>query len=171
MLVAAAACGGSDSSRSGDEVPTTAGLTTTAAPPPTTDPAGVAAVQMYFLRDGVLTRGEARLVPGPDLARRALETLMAGPTEADTAAGLYSGIEPRVSLLSFSIEGANATVDFNRPFETRDTQPQVGQVVYTLTQFAGLATVTFLIDGEPNGATGVRPLGRADVRDDLGVPG
>jgi spore germination protein GerM len=95
---------------------------------------------------------------------------MAGPTEADVAAGLSTGIAPRVSLLSFSIEGSNATVDFSRTFETRDTQPQVGQVVYTLTQFAGLDTVTFLIDGEPNGATGVGPLDRSDVREDLGVP-
>ena len=73
------------------------------------------------------------------------------------AAGLTTAIAPKVALLSFNIEGDNATVDFNRAFETADTQPQVAQVVYTLTQFTGLNTVTFLIDGEPNGATGVRP--------------
>jgi hypothetical protein len=169
-VVALTGCGSSDSASS-DGTTTTVGPTTTTLPPPTTDSAAVAAVDMYFLRDGVLAKGEARLAPGPDLALRALETLMAGPTEADAAAGLYSGIAPRVSLLAFSIEGNNVTVDFNRAFETRDTQPQVGQVVYTLTQFAGLTTVTFLIDGEPNGATGVHPLDRSDVREDLGIPG
>ena len=124
-------------------------------------------VQEYFLLDGVIAAGEARLVPGPDVALRALEVLVAGPTEADSAAGLTSAIAPKVSILSFAIDGDNATVDFNRAFETADTQPQVAQVVYTLTQFTGLNTVTFLIDGEPNGATGVRPLDRADVRRDL----
>jgi spore germination protein GerM len=68
---------------------------------------------------------------------------------------------------SFTIDGANITVDFNRAFETADTQPQVGQVVYTLTQFAGIDTVTFLVDGQPNGATGVKPIGRSGVRRDL----
>jgi spore germination protein GerM len=119
------------------------------------------------LLDGVIAPGEARLVPGPDVALRALEVLIAGPTEADRVAGLTTAIGPKVALLSFTIEGGNATVDFNRSFETSDTQPQVAQVVYTLTQFTGLDTVTFLIDGEPNGATGVRPLDRADVRRDL----
>jgi spore germination protein GerM len=97
--------------------------------------------------------------------------LIAGPTESDAAAGLTTAIAPSVSILSFAIDGDNATVDFNRAFETADTQPQVAQVVYTLTQFAGLNTVTFLIDGEPNGATGVRPLDKADVRRDLAPVG
>lgn len=119
------------------------------------------------MRDGVLAAGEARLAPGPDLAARALDLLIAGPTDVDQEAGLTTGISPRVVVNSFTIDGSNITVDFNRAFETADTQPQVGQVVYTLTQFAGITTVTFLIDGEPNGATGVQPIGRSGVRRDL----
>jgi Sporulation and spore germination len=136
-------------------------------PPPTTDPTGVAAVQEYFLRDGVLAAGEARLVPGPDLAARALDVLVAGPSDADEAAGLTTAISPKVVVNSLTVEGDNISVDFNRAFETADTQPQTGQVVYTLTQFAGIRTVTFLIDGQPNGATGVTPLDRTKVRRDL----
>ena len=105
--------------------------------------------------------------PGPDLAARALDVLLAGPSDADAAAGLTTAISPKVRVNSFTIEGDNITVDLNRAFETADTQPQTGQVVYTLTQFAGVRTVTFLIDGQPNGATGVRPLDRAAVRRDL----
>ena len=125
-------------------------------------------MQEYFLLDGVIAAGEARLVPGPDVALRALEVLVAGPTEADSAAGSTSGY--RAESLDPLVRDRwrqRATVDFNRAFETADTQPQVAEVVYTLTQFTGLNTVTFLIDGEPNGATGVRPLDRADVRRDL----
>jgi spore germination protein GerM len=124
-------------------------------------------VQEFFLRDGVLAAGEARLAPGPDVAARALDLLVAGPTDADIAAGLATGIATKVVVNSFTIDGANITVDFNRAFETVDTQPQVGQVVYTLTQFAGIDTVTFLVDGQPNGATGVKPIGRSGVRRDL----
>ena len=75
--------------------------------------------------------------PGPTSPSAALEVLVAGPTDADSAAGLTTAIVPRVSILSFAIDGDNATVDFNRAFETADTQPQVAQVVYTLTQFTG----------------------------------
>ena len=57
-----------------------------------------------------------------------------------------------------------AVVDFNRAFETRDTRPQVAQVVYTLTQFPQVTKVRFLIEGQPNGATGVPPIGRSDLR-------
>jgi germination protein M len=141
--------------------------TTAPPPPPTTDPTAVAAVEEYFLRDGVLAAGEARLVPGPELAARALDVLVAGPSEADAAAGLTTAISPKVAVNSFTIEADNITVDFNRAFETADTQPQVAQVVFTLTQFTGVRTVTFLIDGQPNGATGVRPIDRTLVRRDL----
>jgi spore germination protein GerM len=164
-LVTAASCSSSDETTSQPTLQPSS--TASTLPSPTTDPTAVAAVQQYFLRDGVLVAGEARLVPGPDLAARALDVLVAGPTDADKAAGLTTGISPRVVVNSFTIAGTNVTVDFNRAFETADTQPQVGQVVYTLTQFAGIDTVTFLIDGEPNGATGVRAIARSGVRRDL----
>lgn len=168
VLLAGTACGSDTTDSSGTSTLSVPSSTTTAPPPPpTTDPAAIAVVKLFFLRDGVVAEGETRFAPGPDLALRALEDLLAGPTEADAVAGLTSAIAPRVALLSFSVDGTNVTVDFNRAFETADTQPQVAQVVYTLTQFAGVETVTFLIDGAPNGATGVRPIGRAAVRADL----
>jgi hypothetical protein len=171
LALVAIGCGSDDGSAvDPSETPPTAS-TVPPPPPPTTDPAAVAVVELFFLRDGALARGQDRFAPGPDLALRALEMLMAGPTEQDAASGLTSGISGRVSLLSFAVEGANVNVDFSRAFETADTQPQVAQVVYTLTQFAGIETVTFLIDGAPNGATGVRPIGRSDVRSDLAPVG
>jgi hypothetical protein len=167
LLIIAAACGSAEGNGSSSTTEPHAATAAPTLPPPTTDPSAVAATQEYFLRDGVLVAGEARLVPGPDLAARALDVLVAGPTDADRAAGLTTGISPRVVVNSFTIDGTNITVDFNRAFETADTQPQVGQVVYTLTQFSGIDTVTFLIDGEPNGATGVKPIARSGVRRDL----
>ena len=38
-------------------------------------------------------------------------------------------------------------------------------MVYTLTQFPGIDQVQFLIDGQPNGATGVPPWSRGDLAD------
>jgi len=70
-----------------------------------------------------------------------------------------------VVIDSVSQQGHVAVVDFGRKFESINTRPQVGQVVYTLTQFPGIDQVQFLIDGQPNGATGVPPWSRGDLAD------
>ena len=138
---------------------------TSLVPVETTLPAPVAP-RPWFLKDGRVTPGVGRPSDSPDPVRGALDALMAGPTPDEVAAGFSTGIAAGiVEVQSFEI-GADgiATVSFSRKFETADTRPQTAQVVYTLTELPQVTKVRFLIDGQPNGATGVPPVGRADLR-------
>lgn len=159
--------------------PAEAPTSSTAASTPTTPPTsvGVATTQrppdaaptfrIWLLRDGKLSTGELRTTAEPDVARASLEALIAGPTPVEEDLNLQTGVSTAVRILSYEQQGDTLIVGFNRVFETAQTRPQVAQVVWTLTQFAGIARVQFLIDGEPNGATGVPPISRADVTDVL----
>ena len=97
-------------------------------------------------------------MPTTDPLGTALRTLIAGTDAVDVAAGLSNAVAKTVVLDSVTQQGHVAIVDFGRKFESANTRPQVGQVVYTLTQFPGIDQVQFLIDGQPNGATGVPPV-------------
>ncbi len=170
-LIVGTAC--SSSADSGDDAASSS--TESTSPPPPTAPstaiagvppgptAGALLVSAFFLHDGWIAKGAAQQVESVDGLNAALDALLAGPTGADVDAGLTTAVPANADVRSLSIDdGGVAVVDFTRPFETRDTQPQVAQVVFTLTQVEGISSVQFLIDGEPNGATGVRPLTRAD---------
>jgi hypothetical protein len=144
--------------RAGDQgASSDSAVTATANPVP-------AGTRPWWIVGGSVTPGEVR-PDGPDPVRGALDALVAGPTPGEAAFGAGTAIEAGVVVQSFTVgpDGV-ATVDFNRKFETRDTRPQVAQVVYTLTQFPQVTKVRFLIEGQPNGATGVPPVGRSDLR-------
>ena len=104
-------------------------------------------------------------MPTTDPLGTALRTLIAGTDAVDVAAGLSNAVAKTVVIDSVTQQGHVAIVDFGRKFESANTRPQVGQVVYTLTQFPGIDQVQFLIDGQPNGATGVPPWSRGDLAD------
>jgi Sporulation and spore germination len=119
----------------------------------------------FFLHNGLVSPGHRRPAPSSDRYGTAVRTLIAGPDAVDDAAGLTSAVAKSVAIDNISQQGDVVIVDFNRKFETANTRPQVGQVVYTLTQFPGVDKVQFLIEGQPNGATGVPPQSRADLAD------
>jgi hypothetical protein len=123
------------------------------------------AVAQYFLRDGKVAAGQAQPVPSidPQTPQVAVQQLIKGPTDVDKAAGLTTAIPPSVQLHSLTVTDGTATADFSRDLEQRDTQPAVGQIVFTLTQFPDITHVKFLLDGQPNGAAGALPYTRADV--------
>lgn len=169
LAVLAGGCAGGE--RAGDQPEVSTTTTTdiatpsTAPPPPVAAPEGATfTIRPWFVTGAGLVQGEERLVQGPDVLASTLEQLLAGPTDTDRFFGLGSGISSRVRLRSATVDGDTVVVDFDRAFETADTQPQVAQVVWTLTELRGVARVKFLIDGEDNGATGVRPMGRRDTR-------
>jgi hypothetical protein len=168
LIVVLVGCGGSDNDTgSADTASTIAAETPEPGPeplPPVAPEGEVFAVNPWFVSGAAIVPGQARFAVGPLVMAAALDELMAGPTEVDVQAGLTTGITTRVDVRSLSIDGTTAVVDFTRPFETADTQPQVAQVVWTLTEFDGVDRVKFLIDGEDNGATGTRPLSRHDTR-------
>ncbi|MEJ5254362.1 MAG: GerMN domain-containing protein [Acidimicrobiales bacterium] len=164
--IAASSCDNGDPAA--PAAPTTLALeatTSTSISPPVSAADGeVFTIRPWFLTDAGLVQGEPRFVQGPDVLASTLDQLLSGPTDTDRFFGLGTGISPRVRVRSAVLDGDTVTVDLDRSFETADTQPQVAQVVWTLTELQGVQKVKFLIDGEDNGATGVRPMGRADTR-------
>jgi len=158
LLTLSACSSGSMASSGTTTEPTTAPTETTVESP--------GAAPVWFIKDGKVTPGTPRPINSTDPVRGELDALMAGPTPDEVATGFSTGIAAGiVEVQSFEV-GADGivTVSFSRRFETADTRPQTAQVVYTLTELPQVTKVRFLIDGQPNGATGVPPVGRADLR-------
>jgi spore germination protein GerM len=144
-------------------------------------PAGTTIVRAYFYLGG--EPGSAGLVAVlrevPEtraVATAAMNALLEGPT-ADESAGrlITSAVPPGSRLLDLAIEDGVATVDLSREFESGGGSASVlirlGQVVYTLTQFPTVRSVSFEIEGSPVtvfGSEGVvldGPVARADYVD------
>lgn len=112
------------------------------------------------------TRGltsEARLAA-------AMNALLAGPTDAERAAGLVTAIPAGTRLRGVDIRGSVAIVDLSGEIESGGGSSsmlgRLWQIVYTATQFPRTRQVRILIDGrerEALGGEGVlidRPLSR-----------
>jgi len=80
-------------------------------------------------------------------ARQALEQLLHGPKDPQH----FSEIPKTSQMEDLSTKDGVATVSFNQGFFTPNgatgTLLRLAQVVYTLTQFSGVASVQFLEDG------------------------
>jgi immunoglobulin-like protein involved in spore germination/sporulation and spore germination protein len=151
VVLAFLAAGCTDSERSG-ETGTEAGSTTPA----------TSSVAVYLLRDGKVSPVRRAIDATPALARAALTSLLAGPTDAETTAGLSSAIARVTSLRDISLAGGTATVDLDATFgegTTPTLRQRVAQVVATLTRFPTIRRVAFRLDGEP-----VETIGAGKVR-------
>jgi len=172
-----AACGGSGGSASST---TSASATLTATSPassspattPTTAPSAGTTLSLYFLR-GESLGVAARQVPQTTTpATAALEALCAGPSASETAAGLTSAVPAGTHLLGLSIDGTTAHVDLSAEFASGggslSMQARVAQVVYTLTRFTTVESVTFALEGKAVDALGGEGLmlGEAQRRSD-----
>jgi hypothetical protein len=96
-------------------------------------------------------------------SRLALTELIAGPSGAESAAGVGNAIPSDIAF-TVTVSGGVATVDLSGWFY--DASPararlRQAQVVYTLTQFPTIARVGFQKDGQATAA----PVGRADYAD------
>jgi Immunoglobulin-like domain of bacterial spore germination/Sporulation and spore germination len=139
----------------------------TATPVPTATSAegsaGQVSLQAWFTRQGRLF-GAARAVPATvSVGRAALGQLLAGPSSAESAAGLRSLIPAGTQLLGLTISSGTATVDLSSSFvsaASQSTMPlRIAQVVYTVTQFPTVTHVQFKVDGQ-----GVTVLGGVPVQ-------
>lgn len=120
---------------------------------------------VYLLRDGKIAAAQRPVeIEGNRPGRASLRALLAGPTEAEEDAGLTTGIPNGTDLNDVTLDDATdvATVDLSDDFLSppRSDEPdaeeealiylgRLAQVVYTLTQFPSITSVTFQIDGEP----------------------
>ncbi len=90
-------------------------------------------------------------VSPPDLLT-VLRTLVAGPTDAETAAGLQSAVTSQTTVLGANIAGGTATVNLGGTFGQIVGPPEiqaVAQVVFTASALPGVTGVTFELTGQP----------------------
>lgn len=109
-------------------------------------------VKVYFLRGERLVIAH-RLVAGPEVLRRALGELLAGPTPEEQSAGLASSVPAETDLLDLNLAGGVATIDLSSAYAsgggTLSMTTRLAQVVFTATQFDNVDSVMFRLDGEP----------------------
>ena len=165
-----AACGTGGAGKLGPVPTGSASVASPTAPADTTQPAGggqspapvptattpqgatgQVSLQAWFTREGKLF-GTQRGVPGTaSVGRAALDQLLAGPSSAESAAGLRSLIPAGTRLLGLAISSGTATVDLSSSFTSAaspSTMPlRIAQVVYTLAQFPAVTSVRFHING------------------------
>lgn len=116
-----------------------------------TTPAPSKTVQVYFTRGGSLV-ASGRTVSGVGVARAALDAVMAGPNDIESTNGMQNGIPAGTKVLGLTIADGSATVDLSGQFTSGggslSMQLRVAQVVFTLTQFPTVDTITIHIDGK-----------------------
>ncbi|HSJ35157.1 MAG TPA: GerMN domain-containing protein [Acidimicrobiia bacterium] len=149
-------------------------------PPPTM------AVAPYFFidEDGHTGRSGPFLAPihrtvaeSVAVATASMQALLEGPTsdEQTSIPALSTAIPDGTTLNSVSIEDGVATVDLSAEFEAEEASAaasaRTAQVVFTLTRFSTVDSVSFLEDGVPvsvrtdNGNVADEPVDRGDYLD------
>ena len=120
-----------------------------------------AGVLVYLLRGEYLGVAKRTVEPSQDavvLLRAAMDALVAGPNEDERAWGLGTVIPEDTRCLGVELEDGLATVDLSAEYDTGGGSLsmllRVAQVVFTATQFEGVETVAFKIDGRPVEAIG-----------------
>ena len=101
------------------------------------------------------TRGEQLATAKRDVREDAaldetVARLLDGPTREERSRGLRSSIPSGVALNSTSVNGNVATVDVSRAFTVgsrQSLQARLAQLVFTATQFEGVASVRIAVDG------------------------
>jgi hypothetical protein len=158
-----AACGGEEPAPAPPAGPpqTTTGATETEPPatetePPVTEtepPAETLTLSVYFLRGEKIGVAHRQVPQTQEVARAAMEELLAGPTPEEEAAGLHSEIPEGTELLDIALADGVATVDLSGPYDDGGGSltmfARLAQVVFTLTQFPTVEGVVFRLDGEP----------------------
>jgi spore germination protein GerM len=124
-----------------------------ATPSPSPIPVRVMTYELWFNYDGSLfvAHRTEEFVPG--VGARSIERLLEGPTNAESAIGLHSAIQPGTHLLDLAIDDGVATVNLDGAFTSGETPAiavgSLSQIVYTLTQFESIDGVLFEVDGTP----------------------
>jgi len=127
--------------------PSAPATTSTTAPSPVEVP-----VKIFLMGPAGHVVPVARDVPvsAPDLVT-VLTALVAGPTDAEAAAGVQTSIPAQTTVLGATIGGGVATVNLRSTFGQLVGPPQiqaVAQVVFTAAALPGVTGVTFQLDGQ-----------------------
>jgi germination protein M len=150
------------------QAPATAAASPEATPGATVAPtvaaspdANTLAISVYFLRNKKIMTARRSIADTQQIGTAALKELLKGPNSAEKAAGLSTSLPKATTLLGLSIADKVATVNLSSDFgQSSDSQlltERLAQVVYTLTQFPTVTTVSFQLDGE--GITKIGSMG------------
>ncbi|HZK48769.1 MAG TPA: GerMN domain-containing protein [Thermoleophilia bacterium] len=182
-LLALAGCGYSSTVKDGGPVTTVAGTGTTESTGPTTDtttpeqttttvPGETVDVLAFFMKGEYLAPVRRHVPATKEVAKAAMMELVAGPTAEEQAAGFVTAIPDKTLFLGVEMQGSVATVDLSKEYESGGGSmsmfARLGQVVYTLTQFPSVSSVSFKLDGQPievfsgEGLLLEHPMTRAD---------
>ena len=157
-------CGYDSDVKDGGPLTTDTSATSTTLAPVTTDTTSAAGttttvagetvdVLVYFFREQYVEPLRRSVPATKAVATAAMEQLVAGPTAEEAAAGFDTAIPEKTLFLGVSIKGSEAIVDLSKEYESGGGSmsmfARLAQVVYTLTQFPTVDSVSFKLDGEP----------------------
>lgn len=132
----------------------------------------VSIIQVYFVvRDRLIAR--SRLVPSPGTLPEALGALLAGPTPAESTAGIRTTISAGTELITERVTRGRALVDLSPTFTDTGGPDQIlaiAQLVYTVTGLdrPPISSVSFELGSDPvavpiaNGTLVSGPVSRTD---------
>ncbi len=125
-------------------------LPTTTTTQPT--PSSLVPVKVFFLDSNSRLQPESRVVASPAPLTSIISSMLAGPTTAETASGVFTAIPSDVAVLSTTSQGGVVTVNMNTDFgqiNGTSTELAVAQIVATVAAENGLGTgVIFEIEGQ-----------------------
>src|SRR5438128_6438974 len=129
---------------------TPSGPTATPTTSPSSSPGRPFTFQVWLVRGGRLfvSRRTEPLVPA--VGQFVLDALVAGPNAAELSAAVRSEIPPGVAADITALAGGVATVDLGPQFFEATASVSAlrrGQVVYTLTQYSTISSVSFTRGG------------------------
>lgn len=136
--------------------------------------ATVPTVKVYFFKGERLYAVERGLKPEDAPLRKALLSLLAGPTKEELQSGVRSQLPKGVKLRNVKTNGKIAIVDFSGKLEaygggSSRVEGLVAQIVYTATGIPGVEKVWIWEEGQKEvvlGGEGLvldKPLGRKDL--------
>lgn len=121
-----------------------------------------------------LTARDAQVTP-PRFATAAVTELLKGPSPSESSNGWGTAIPAGTELLGIDLDDGVATVDLSSEFESGggslSVRMRLAQLVYTLTEFQTIQSVSLEIDGEPvttfssEGIVLDGPMTRSDFED------
>lgn len=125
-------------------------------------------VPVFFVH-GDRLRAVSRTVTDPVTVGKAIDALLNGPREDESAIGIRTAVSPRTKLLVARLEDGVARLDLSADFALGQVQqqiPSLAQMIFTATAVPGVNAVRFTIEGEPvevptpEGHVAVGALGR-----------
>ncbi len=115
-------------------------------------PSSLVPVTVFFLNSTSQLQSEPRVVAAPAPLSSIINTMLAGPTIAEAAGGVFSAIPSDVTLLGTSTQGGVVTVNMNSAFGEitgTSTELAVAQIVATVATENGYGTgIIFEIEGQ-----------------------